>query len=701
MEPQRLQLPPLRQDLQIKEGKSNEQGEPVWLIYDPLRNRYFQVSLPTIQLLGLWQPHLSTEQLLEQASTRDIDVTEEELLQLVDFFTRSHLTEASAEAAIERLEQDFNKGQKQWFSWLIHNYLFIRIPLWKPDYFLSSTLEHLQPLFNRKLHRAIQLLGLAGVLIVLQQWEAFTHTFDHFFSWQGLGLYAVTLMVIKSLHELAHAYTSKQLQCRVPSMGVAFLVLFPVLYTDTTDAWKLNNHKDRLRIVFAGVKMELHLALLATFLWGILPEGPFKTAAFFVASTSWITSAMINLNPFMRFDGYFALSDWLQAPNLQPRAFALGRWKLRELLFGFNHSRPEQISSHRTSLFIGYAWFTWLYRFFLFLGIALLVYHFTFKVLGILLFAVEIIWFILLPIYSEMKIWWHHKGMMRLNRQTLRTLALTLSLLLLGVIPWKNSIQVPAVLVATELESVYAPEDATVKRLEISPGDLVTPQQTIITLESAPLNSELRRKQIEYDDVLKRLNRQLTTTEDHITLQQELKHFKVELQTIQARIERLTLHPSRSGVVTNQLPIQRQQTVSKDQLLTTIRPLQGSRVVGFITQGDLSRIHIGAKARWVSNNQPTPPLSLTLQQIATSSTARLPFAELGSTQKGIIPVYENRQGEPTPESSIYQLTFSTAIEMPSPQWRESGVVLIEGARESFLQWLWRVLAGALIEESVF
>jgi len=92
---------------------------------------------------------------------------------------------------------------------------------------------------------------------------------------------------------------------------------------------------------------------------------------------------------------------------------------------------------------------------------------------------------------------------------------------------------------------------------------------------------------------------------------------------------------------------------------------------------------------------------LTLQQIATSSTARLPFAELGSTQKGIIPVYENRQGEPTPESSIYQLTFSTAIEMPSPQWRESGVVLIEGARESFLQWLWRVLAGALIEESVF
>ena len=43
---------------------------------------------------------------------------------------------------------------------------------------------------------------------------------------------------------------------------------------------------------------------------------------------------------------------------------------------------------------------------FLFIGIALLVYHLAFKVLGIILFAIEIYWFIMLPIIKEVKNWY-------------------------------------------------------------------------------------------------------------------------------------------------------------------------------------------------------------------------------------------------------------------------------------------------------
>ena len=73
----------------------------------------------------------------------------------------------------------------------------------------------------------------------------------------------------------------------------------------------------------------------------------------------------------MRFDGYYIFSDWLKAENLQPRAFALARWKIRELLFGFYKEPPEELSKNRKWIFISYAWFTWIYRFFLFLGIAI------------------------------------------------------------------------------------------------------------------------------------------------------------------------------------------------------------------------------------------------------------------------------------------------------------------------------------------
>ena len=144
-------------------------------------------------------------------------------------------------------------------------------------------------------------------------------------------LYLITLVFVKSLHELGHAFVSKYFGCRVSSIGIAFLVFFPFLYTDTSDAWRLRDHKDRLLINFAGILTELHLALISTFLWAILPDGGLKSVTFFIATTSWISSLAINVSPFMRFDGYYVFSDWLKAENLQPRSFALARWQLREI----------------------------------------------------------------------------------------------------------------------------------------------------------------------------------------------------------------------------------------------------------------------------------------------------------------------------------------------------------------------------------
>src|SRR5690606_2711789 len=103
--------------------------------------------------------------------------------------------------------------------------------------------------------------------------------------------------------------------------------------------------------------------------------------------------------------GYFLLADFLQLPNLHARAFALARWHLREALFNLGESPPEQLSKRMQSGLILFAWATWIYRLFLFIGIALLVYHFFIKAMGIFLFAVEIAWFVLVPVWRETKEW--------------------------------------------------------------------------------------------------------------------------------------------------------------------------------------------------------------------------------------------------------------------------------------------------------
>lgn len=174
------------------------------------------------------------------------------------------------------------------------------------------------------------------------------------------------------------------------------------------------------RIALAGVKVELSLAALATLTWSFLPDGPLRTATVLLATTTWLTSLAVNLNPFMRFDGYYLLSDMLRMPNLQEGAFAQARWKMREWLFGWNAPAPEIFAARSHLGLTVYAFGTWLYRLVLYLSIAFLVYHFTIKLAGVLLMAVEVIWFIALPVAREGLLWWRARRNIGLGLRTMR-----------------------------------------------------------------------------------------------------------------------------------------------------------------------------------------------------------------------------------------------------------------------------------------
>ena len=145
--------------------------------------------------------------------------------------------------------------------------------------------------------------------MTVRQWDEFINTAVQFFNPAGLFYFLIALVFTKILHELGHGVAAKYYGCRVPTMGVAFLVMFPVLYTDTTDSWRLSSYQKRIRIGAAGLLTELSIACIALFLWPFLPDGAMKNAVFMLAAVTWVTSLLVNLNPFMRFDGYYLLSD--------------------------------------------------------------------------------------------------------------------------------------------------------------------------------------------------------------------------------------------------------------------------------------------------------------------------------------------------------------------------------------------------------
>ncbi|WP_446474042.1 hypothetical protein, partial [Acinetobacter baumannii] len=126
-------------------------------------------------------------------------------------------------------------------------------PLLHPDAFLSATLPRVAPLFSHAFLLLTLAAGVLGLYLATRQADALAGSFSYFFSLEGLLSYGVAATFAKILHELGHAYTAKRMGLRVPTMGVAFLVMWPVLYTDTGETWKLAQPARRFAIASAGM----------------------------------------------------------------------------------------------------------------------------------------------------------------------------------------------------------------------------------------------------------------------------------------------------------------------------------------------------------------------------------------------------------------------------------------------------------------
>ena len=698
-------IPYLRQDLEIFRGNSREDGSPAWLLYDAVRNKYFTVGLTAFRLIKNWRGGEDIQNFEKKINSQGIETTGDEIKSFIGFLQQNNLIIQPQGQGVPYLMQQKNSLKKSWIMNLIHSYLFFKIPLFTPDEWLGRTLHKVKFLGSKKIRNIIYILGFIGLFFVIQQFENFTKTFLYFFSFKGLMIYFITLVFVKCLHELGHAYIAKYHGCRVSAIGIAFLVFFPFLYTDTTDAWRLRNHKDRLLINFAGILTELHLALIATFVWGILPEGGLKSAAFFIATTSWISSISINVSPFMRFDGYYVFSDWLKAENLQPRSFALAKWKVRETLFGFNHKPPEEISPSRRWTFIIYAWATWVYRFFLFIGIALLVYYFAFKVLGIILFAIEIYWFIMLPIIKEMKQWWMMRSEMKLNKQTFRTISILTITLMILFLPWKSSMKIPAVYISEKYSKIYSHYPAKIKSVFITKDQEVEAGQNLIELYSPGLDKEInsiRRKILLTKTKINRMSGTSGNMDEYLTYNQRLIALQSELSGLTKTKEKLVIKAPNKGKVKDLVSLSNEMWVSNlDQLLGIVHYGTGN-VKAFIREEQIDRFQENTPAVFIPNDGDHKKIHLISNKLDLSSVNNLPYVALASIHNGPIAIRNFTSGEYQyrPETAHYIADFKL-VNQSSIKFELPGYVHVEGNRYSPFVRFFRNVFSVLIRESGF
>ncbi|MGR6735189.1 biotin/lipoyl-binding protein [Pseudomonas chlororaphis] len=698
-----MNLPGLRADLQLSAAAPALDGSPRWTLADPVRGRYFKLGAAAMRLLRHWS--LGDAGQVLRAANREpgLPLGGAELDELLGFL-RSHDLITALDPQ-QRASYELKAAAQHQSLWqvLLHQYLFFRIPLWRPDAFLNRAWPWLARFGPGLLRYGLPLtLGL-GVFLVSRDWQRFLATFPHLFSLGGALAFGVALFFAKLCHEFGHAFMAKRAGCRVQSMGVAFMVLLPMFYTDVSDAWRVNDRRARLLIGAGGVLAELLLASIALLAWSLLPDGPARTAAFMLASATWITTLVINLNPFMRFDGYFLLSDFWEVDNLQGRAFALCRWRLREALFGYRQPAPEPWSPAMQRRLLWWGYGSWLWRAVLFFGIALAVYHLFFKLLGIFLMLVELVWFIFLPIVREWREWWTRREQADAPRVLLSSLGLVAALLLVAV-PWRSSVEVPAMLEAGRASALHAPVAARVRQLNVSDGQAVSKGQVLVELESPDLASRqaIARREIEIQQLqMRRRAGRSETAADAGIVEQQLAEAVAEYRGLSAQRERLLLRAPEGGQLRDLLPqLQVGRWVSpKDPLARVVEP--GARLRGFLAEADLWRVAPGATGRFIADDPMHPALEVQLTEVDTNGVAYIDQEALTSDHHGPIAVRrdENRRAEPVQAQYGARLKVLDASVTPSQPLR--GVVVLQGRGESLLGTAWRRLAALGVRESGF
>ncbi|PAW56185.1 peptidase M50 [Pseudomonas moraviensis] len=698
-----MNLPSLRADLQLSPAAPALDGSPRWTLADPVRGRYFKLGAAAMRLLRHWSLG-DPEQVLRAANREPgLPLDGVELEQLLTFLRGHDLISAlddqqRASYSLKALAQ----RQSLW-KILLHQYLFFRIPLWRPDAFLNRAWPWLERFGPRLLRVGLPVTLALGVFLVSRDWQRFVGTFPHLFSLGGALSFAVALFFAKLCHEFGHAFMAKRAGCRVQSMGVAFMVLLPMFYTDVSDAWRVNDRRARLLIGAGGVLAELLLACIALLVWSLLPDGPARTAAFMLASATWITTLVVNLNPFMRFDGYFLLSDLWEVDNLQGRAFAFCRWRLRECLFGYGAPAPEPWSPtmQRRLLIWGYG--SWLWRAALFFGIALAVYHLFFKVLGIFLMLVELVWFIFLPIMNEWRQWWSRREQAHGPRVLVSSLAV-LGLLLVLIVPWRSAVELPTMLEGGRASALHAPVAARVKTVKVADGQTVAQGDVLIELESPDLDSQqaIVRREIQIQQLLMRRQAgRSETAADASIIEQRLAEAVAQYRGLSARRERLLLRAPHAGTVRDVLPnlTPGRWLSSKDALARVVE--DGSRLRGYIAEAELWRVKPGATGRFIADDPMHPALAVKLDEIDTNGVAYVDQEALTSDHHGPIAVRRDQQQRAEPVQAQYGARLTTLDQPPTPVQPLRGVVVLQGSGESVLGVAWRRLAALGVRESGF
>lgn len=377
-------------------------GIPWYILSEPDNNAHFRLAQGAYAFVSMLDGRRAIQEVWEmcQEGSDEEALTQGEVIELLGRLHDANLLFMDMPGDTENLLRKRQEKNLKKLGSTLSSFLFVRIPLWTPDAF-----------FARYRHIGRQAFKPVGLFIWLffftlairalfLHWNVFVAEARQTLNPDNIIWLYLVIILAKVVHECGHAFACKYFSEReglvgdVHNMGIMLLLFVPMPYIDVSSSIAIKSRFTRAAIGLAGVYCELFLAFLATLLWAHTTDGTslHLLARNCIIITS-VTTLLFNINPLLRFDGYFVFSDLLGMPNLYQRSQAYAVYLFKRFILGVKKAVTVVQKRNEKAFYPVYATAAFLYRIVITVSIFFILRN-NFAALGVLLaFGLFFVWF--------------------------------------------------------------------------------------------------------------------------------------------------------------------------------------------------------------------------------------------------------------------------------------------------------------------
>ena len=548
--------PRLRPAVQVH--RQHFRGQVWHVVQDPSNNQFFRLNEEAHRFVALMDGRRTVAEVWKICNdiAGDAAPTQGEAIQLLGQLYTSNLLQGDLPPDAEGLLRRYRQRITREVQGYLTNLLFIRIPLLDPDRFLDRFVALFGLAFTFWGFLAWLGLVCAGLYFIAGRTRELVESAQNILAPAQLPILYATVIFIKIIHEFGHAFACKKFGRESGSggevhvMGVMFLVFTPLPYMDASSSWAFRQKWHRVIVGAAGMMTEMAVASVAAVVWASTGAGSATHAiAYNLIFVGSVSTLLFNINPLLRYDGYYILSDILEIPNLAQRSREYIYYLVRRWAWGVKQARdPSHTRGERIWLAF-YAVTSTVYRVFISIAILLFISA-RLPFLGAILAVTAVVAWVLVPLGRFAHYLTASSELMRVRTRAVASTAAVLALVVggVGLVPAPDRCYVEGVVEPVQFAIVHAGEDGFLQS-HLPSGSTVTPDGPPLAVCVNPdLEAEARRWEAQRRELLAR--RSLATTKDVAlvqTIDEQILAVDEKLSDVRRRLGDLAVHAPFAG----------------------------------------------------------------------------------------------------------------------------------------------------------